>query len=85
MNPEAKASGRGQARTEENVEKLKCPRCGAGMEQGFVAEPSGAIQSWVPGQPVPGFFGRARLKGRKQRKVMTFRCAKCGCLDSYAL
>ena len=65
----------------------KCPKCGPAMEEGFVLDERhhGVSQSaWVEGEPVPSFWRGLKLSGQRRLKVATFRCSKCGYLESYA-
>lgn len=58
------------------------------MEEGFIidygdsdrAQPSG----WVEGEPVKSFWSGIKLKGKKQYSVTTYRCVRCGYLESFA-
>lgn len=57
------------------------------MQQGFIAgrsENAATVTQWVEGLPHYGFFGSTKLSGKKKFAVETFRCAKCGFLESYA-
>ena len=66
---------------------LSCPRCGGGMEQGFVVDQAqGAMktQRWVQGAPEHSFWLGLKLRGKRQRDVSTYRCGRCGYLESYA-
>ncbi|MSR61235.1 MAG: hypothetical protein EXS08_02140 [Planctomycetes bacterium] len=65
----------------------KCPKCGPAMDEGFVLDERhrGVTQSsWVEGEPVPSFWSGLKLSGHLRLKVSTFRCPKCGYLESYA-
>jgi hypothetical protein len=60
------------------------------MQVGFVPEVapgSGQIEvpRWVTGKPEFSFFGSAKIEGKEQHTIRTFRCVKCGYLESYAL
>lgn len=62
-----------------------CPKCGGSMAEGFVlSERQGmrAVSSWSEGAPQETWFG-IKLKG-KPIKVQTWRCTRCGFLESYA-
>ena len=67
---------------------MPCLRCGGSMEQGFVADKAHQsrpeVQTWVGGAPERSFWTGLRLKDRKVIPVSTFRCEKCGYLESYA-
>lgn len=64
-----------------------CPRCGGRMEQGFVPEythhSSVRLSQWVAGAPERGWFG-LKLRGRRKMAIETYRCPRCGYLESYA-
>ena len=64
-----------------------CVKCGGEMEEGFVLDNThGArLQSgWVEGAPEPSFWTGLKLKGKEQIPITTFRCRRCGYLESYA-
>ena len=68
---------------------LSCPRCGSSMEAGYViAQGYGKITDaqWVAGEPEErGWFGGGLKLWRKERRpVTTYRCQRCGYLESYA-
>ena len=57
------------------------------MEPGFVLDQAdgGMAQSaWVDGAPVPSIWTGLKLKGHQRLPVKTYRCTKCGFLESYA-
>jgi hypothetical protein len=57
------------------------------MEPGFVLDRThgGVAQStWVEGAPVRSIWTGLKLKGHQRLQVMTYRCPKCGYLESYA-
>lgn len=64
----------------------RCPKCTSSMEEGFVlSERHGmpAVTTWAAGAPVKGWFG---VKApRKPLEIRTWRCQRCGLLESYAL
>ena len=67
---------------------LECLRCHGPMEAGFVLDYKHAnerqVQNWVEGEPVKSFWTGLKIKGREQHKVLTYRCERCGFLESYA-
>ena len=67
---------------------LTCPRCLATMEPGFVLDRSHygqpGEQQWVGGVPVKSFWTGLKTRGRMAYSVMTYRCERCGYLESYA-
>ena len=64
-----------------------CVKCGGEMEEGFTLDNTyGArLQSeWVEGAPERSRWTGIRLKGKEQLPIITFRCGRCGYLESYA-
>jgi hypothetical protein len=63
-----------------------CVKCGGEMEEGFLLDSTyGRLQSeWVEGAPEQSGWTGIKLKGKKQLPLVTFRCARCGYLESYA-
>jgi hypothetical protein len=68
--------------------ELACLRCGGPMEQGFVADKAHysvpEMQQWVEGVPERSFWSGLKMKDREVLSVMTYRCERCGYLESYA-
>jgi hypothetical protein len=58
------------------------------MEPGFVMDRghanAGSEQEWVEGDLEKSFWLGIRTKGREKFGVRTFRCERCGYLESYA-
>lgn len=67
---------------------LACLRCGGPMESGFVADKAHysmpETQKWVEGAPEHSFWSGLKMKGREIIPVTTYRCERCGFLESYA-
>ena len=66
---------------------VKCPKCAGEMQEGFVVDygyNKNYVAHWVAGKPQFGPLGGTKLWGKEQRPIQTFRCAKCGYLESYA-
>ena len=66
---------------------IKCLRCSAEMEAGFIMDTmmGGAmVARWVAGPPDLKWGGAVKFKGKEMRLVETYRCPKCGYLESYA-
>lgn len=65
-----------------------CLRCQTRMEEGFVIDHSHydipRNQEWAEGEPLRSWWSGLKLKGRERHAVRTFRCPKCGYLESYA-
>ena len=66
----------------------ECLRCRGPMEPGFMIDRgdhhSKEVQTWVEGQPERSFWLGLKTKGREQLPVRTYRCERCGYLESYA-
>ncbi len=74
---------------EQGVDEIiECLRCGEPMEAGFLLDRAhGNIhqQMWCPGEPRPAFFGGVKTShATTGTYVVTYRCAACGYLESYA-
>ena len=58
------------------------------MSEGFVIDRGDAnaqnVQKWVEGEPVKSFWLGLKTKGREKFEVHTYRCERCGYLESYA-
>ena len=66
---------------------LTCAKCGGTMEDGFVLDNTyGArLQSgWVEGEPERSFWTGVKVKGKELLPIITWRCPRCGYLESYA-
>ena len=64
-----------------------CPRCQGSMSEGFILDKTDSrpvVSSWVEGEPVKSMWTGIRLSGRKRIEIQTFRCRRCGYLESYA-
>ena len=65
-----------------------CPRCAGDMAAGFLVD-SGDYGSarptrWHPGAPERSMWTGLKLRKGEQLDVTTWRCKKCGLLESYA-
>ncbi|MCX6902719.1 MAG: hypothetical protein NTW03_04435 [Verrucomicrobia bacterium] len=69
-------------------ETPKCTKCQSSMEEGFTLDlgDSNTAQAaaWVSGPPEPSFWMGLKIKGKHRRQIRTFRCIRCGFLESYA-
>lgn len=65
-----------------------CLRCKGRLEAGFVVDQThygtADTEKWVAGKVERSFWSGVRTKGRDTYKVTTWRCTKCGLLESYA-
>jgi len=57
---------------------LSCPRCSGSMEPGYTLDEgygTRTVAKWVAGEPE---------RSKAQHDVVTYRCRRCGYLESYA-
>jgi hypothetical protein len=64
----------------------KCSKCSGEMQAGLVVDLNyaGIPQSMWVEETATKSVGPATAKSRRQVKTITYRCANCGYLDSYA-
>lgn len=69
-------------------DRLECPRCRGAMEPGYVMDRgghnAGLVPQWVEGAPEKSFWTGLKTKDRDVLPVTTYRCERCGYLESYA-
>jgi predicted nucleic-acid-binding Zn-ribbon protein len=66
---------------------VECPRCQGTMERGYIVDEGygkKVVSSWASGQPERSIWTGLKLRGKEKRDVTTFRCRRCGYLESYA-
>ena len=67
----------------------ECARCQGPMEPGFILDRGDANarleQEWVEGELEKSFWVGVKTKGRERFGVRTFRCTRCGYVESYAV
>ena len=66
---------------------LTCPRCSGTMEPGYVIDEGDGTRSvanWVAGEPERRIWTGLKLRGKSKVAVTTYRCRRCGYLESYA-
>ena len=66
-----------------------CRDCGGRMTQGFIGdanygETSVAVPRWHHGEPQKNWLGSLKIDKKMSKAVATFRCDRCGALQSYA-
>jgi hypothetical protein len=64
-----------------------CSKCSGKMEEGFSLERAhGGFVAlrWLQGRPEPSFWQGTKTKGKDCRAIVTYRCTRCGYLESYA-
>jgi hypothetical protein len=57
------------------------------MESGFAIDQghgTSTVSHWVEGAPEKSMWTGLKTRGRRQLPVETWRCTRCGWLDSYA-
>ncbi len=58
------------------------------MESGYIVDVgygSTNVPKWVAGEPSRSFWASGlKLRGKEQLEVTTYRCSRCGYLESYA-
>ena len=58
------------------------------MERGYIIDEgqggSRKLQTYVAGQPQKSFWAGLSLRGKDRLDVTTYRCQRCGYLESYA-
>ena len=65
----------------------RCGKCGSGMKEGFQLDSihnSARVAHWVEGVPEFWFLKVLKLRGRRRLAIQTWRCTKCGFLESFA-
>ena len=69
------------------MNERRCGKCDGTMHEGFMidrAHNSARVARWAEGAPEYWLLRVLRLRGRRQLPIRTFRCSKCGFLESYA-
>jgi hypothetical protein len=66
-----------------------CPYCKEEMEEGLMLDRGHGNrpipQEWLAGKPEPSWFIGLKTKNKRKRRVIAYRCLKCGLLQDYAL
>lgn len=70
------------------AERLECPRCRGRMHAGFLMDRADynvpAVTRWVEGTPEKSFWTGLKTNDRAVLAVTSYRCERCGYLESYA-
>ena len=65
-----------------------CPKCASPMETGFILDKIDDNRlknpEWLEGNPERAFWTGLNTKGRNRLNIITYRCERCGLLESYA-
>lgn len=66
-----------------------CPKCQGSMETGVMLDKGHGdslnTTEWLEGEPERSFWSGVKTKGKERLPVRTYRCARCGYLESYAI
>ena len=69
------------------MQSNSCPKCQGSMAEGFVVDVNQhsqrTVSTWVKGAPEKGWLG-VKIGKRPQFEIQTWRCGRCGFLESYA-
>ena len=64
-----------------------CSKCAGELEEGYVLDqgyaPRKLVSSWVRGAPRLGFLGLG-LAVEASKRIVAWRCTRCGLLEMYA-
>ena len=66
---------------------LNCLRCSGAMEAGYVVDEgygTRTVSKWIEGTPEASMWTGLKLRGKDKLDVTTYRCKRCGYLESYA-
>jgi hypothetical protein len=58
------------------------------MDEGFIKDETrntADTSKWVDGAPEKSFWTGLKTRGKKQIPVTTYRCTRCGYLESFAI
>lgn len=65
-----------------------CPKCASPMQTGFILDKIDdsriKTSEWLEGNPERAFLTGLNTKGRSRINIITYRCGRCGLLESYA-
>lgn len=69
------------------MQQNRCPKCEGAMGAGFVLDATygaNTVGTWIEGAPVKSIWTGLKLRGRRRLPIETWRCTRCGFLESYA-
>jgi hypothetical protein len=65
-----------------------CPKCASPMETGFILDKVDDSRlktpEWLEGNPEHASWIGLNTNGRNRLNIITYRCERCGLLESYA-
>ena len=73
--------------TFEGMTDPHCSKCQSSMEPGFTVDHTYggfAPSEWASGEPRYSIWTGMKMDGRTRHNVVTYRCTRCGYLESYA-
>ncbi len=66
----------------------QCVKCGGEMEPGYVIDrQQGQFvqpEDWIEGAPERSVWTGLKTRGKERHRLVTYRCERCGYLESYA-
>ncbi|MES2097487.1 MAG: PF20097 family protein [Pseudomonadota bacterium] len=66
----------------------ECPKCQGSMAEGFVLDVgqhgSRTVSTWVEGAAEKSFWTGLKIGKKASFPIQTWRCGRCGFLESYA-
>jgi len=66
---------------------LSCPRCAGSMVGGYIVDEghgTRTVARWIEGNPERSMWTGLKIRGKDKFDVTTYRCGRCGYLESYA-
>lgn len=69
------------------MKSQRCAKCGAESEIGFLVDRSrhDGVAHWADGEPRYLFLSFLRMRARRKLPIRSWRCRKCGYLESFAV
>lgn len=63
-----------------------CPKCQGSMAEGYTLDvsQSRSVSKWIEGPPEKSMWTGLKISGRANHDIQTWRCTRCGFLESYA-
>ena len=65
----------------------QCPKCQGATTEGFIVDHTHggvSVSTWVEGEPKKSFWVGVKMSGTTPIDITTWRCRRCGFLESYA-
>jgi hypothetical protein len=65
----------------------ECPKCQGRVSEGFIIDQgygTYSVAAWQKGAPVKSIWTGVKRDKKAQFAVVTYRCERCGYLESYA-